>query len=475
MTFPITWVTWQEDQDIYYQTMNGRGFTRVSRDVVESDGRHVYREDEIMNMDWDSRSSSLVSSSSNEGDISGDDDDDVAVADAADDAAEEDDAADAAAEEDAVAEEDELTSYGREEEQERMRDIYDVCSYHEDDVIKKEEEGKKEEEVERETCIICTEQINPKKNRAVTDCGHVFCLTCLLRNMYYSISCPLCRTYIINPETVVSHDDYDDYDEQLEQLEQQQQEYDERDEEEGAGREGAGREGAGREGEGGQGENADTSPHITMDVTPDITIVYNLVVNAQKDVIERNRIFRIVVDELADVKREILALLTRGERTEQMITNTYLQIVTARDEIVLIRERDEDEDEERDRDRDRDRDKKREVEREITLLEDVVSQYLFQLNDIYKQINTLRHVEKERMTLWISCHDALKEAKDAEEHTVRLYNSVVTRLCGAGGAGGAGGGAGSGGAGSVCGKLVDPIPVYIWQELPHAVLHQIEL
>ena len=90
---------------------------------------------------------------------------------------------------------------------------------------KREKRREKREETYRdwETCIICTEQVNPKKNRAVTDCGHVFCLTCLLRNMYYSISCPLCRTYLINPETVVSHDDYDDYNEQ-------QQEHDESDE-----------------------------------------------------------------------------------------------------------------------------------------------------------------------------------------------------------------------------------------------------
>jgi hypothetical protein len=175
-----------------------------------------------------------------------------------------------------------------------------------------------------------------------------------------------------------------------------------------------------------------------------------------------------------------------------MITNTYFQIVTSRDEMVLIRERERERDEEREVDRDEekdedeekeverererevDREREREVDREITLLEDVVSQYLFQLNDIYKQINILRIVEKERITSWISCHDALKEAKDAEEHTVRLYNSVVTRLCGViedeedreededv--------------SDACCGKIVEPIPVYIWKELPNAALHPIEL
>jgi len=453
---PITWVMWQDDQATYYQTMNGRGFTRVEREVVESDGRHVYREDEVMNMDWDSESSLSSSSKNEEGYISGD----AAMDDAAAAVAANDDSGSMSS---MSVDEDEWTSYGREEEQERMRDICDVCSYHEDEDDREKDDGEKEKkkekekeagaEAEREICIICTEPINPKKNCAITDCGHSFCLTCLLRNMYYSISCPLCRTYLINPDTVVSHED-DDYNEQRWEGEEGQ-----RDvaglREEGEVREGevrgAGEEGEVREGEvRGPGEEGgareEEGDEVVMDVTPDVTIVYNLVVNAQNDVTERNSIFRIAVDELADVKREIVSLLIQSEGINQMITNTYFQIVTSEDEIAMIREVE--------------RERQALKELEIKLLEDVVCQYSVQLSNIYKQIHTLRNVEKERMASWISCHNALKEAKDAEENTVKLYNSVVTRLFG-------------GIDGAV--NLVEPIPVYIWQELPHSTLHPVEL
>ena len=50
------------------------------------------------------------------------------------------------------------------------------------------------------TCAICLESLCSgidralQKNVATTDCGHTFCLSCLLKNLHTSNLCPLCRT-----------------------------------------------------------------------------------------------------------------------------------------------------------------------------------------------------------------------------------------------------------------------------------------
>jgi hypothetical protein len=48
------------------------------------------------------------------------------------------------------------------------------------------------------TCAICLESLDsgcaPQKNIATTECGHTFCLSCLLKNLHTSNLCPLCRT-----------------------------------------------------------------------------------------------------------------------------------------------------------------------------------------------------------------------------------------------------------------------------------------
>jgi hypothetical protein len=47
------------------------------------------------------------------------------------------------------------------------------------------------------TCAICLESFDsgcaPQKNIATTECGHTFCLSCLLKNLHTSNLCPLCR------------------------------------------------------------------------------------------------------------------------------------------------------------------------------------------------------------------------------------------------------------------------------------------
>ncbi len=55
------------------------------------------------------------------------------------------------------------------------------------------------------TCAICFECLNAgesgncfqqKKNIATTECGHTFCLSCLLKQLHHSNDCPLCRAPI---------------------------------------------------------------------------------------------------------------------------------------------------------------------------------------------------------------------------------------------------------------------------------------
>lgn len=64
-------------------------------------------------------------------------------------------------------------------------------------------QGNKENNI---TCAICLECIDSsssssdgapqKKNVATTECGHTFCLSCLLKNLHTSNLCPLCRAPI---------------------------------------------------------------------------------------------------------------------------------------------------------------------------------------------------------------------------------------------------------------------------------------
>jgi len=51
------------------------------------------------------------------------------------------------------------------------------------------------DENEVNKCAICMEDVG-QKNAASTECGHTFCLSCLLSQLKHSNSCPLCRTPI---------------------------------------------------------------------------------------------------------------------------------------------------------------------------------------------------------------------------------------------------------------------------------------
>jgi hypothetical protein len=61
--------------------------------------------------------------------------------------------------------------------------------------VVEEKEKEKEKETSASTCAICMEDVG-QKNAASTECGHTFCLSCLLSQLKHSNSCPLCRTPI---------------------------------------------------------------------------------------------------------------------------------------------------------------------------------------------------------------------------------------------------------------------------------------
>ena len=65
-------------------------------------------------------------------------------------------------------------------------------------IIKKESEKEKEKEKIRkaEKCAICIDVVN--KQYSKTNCGHVFCLTCLHEHLKTNHTCPLCRKEILD-------------------------------------------------------------------------------------------------------------------------------------------------------------------------------------------------------------------------------------------------------------------------------------
>ncbi len=57
-------------------------------------------------------------------------------------------------------------------------------------------EGKEQEQEQEHTCAICMEVTSKTKNVSVTECGHRFCTSCLLKSLQTNNRCPMCRTDI---------------------------------------------------------------------------------------------------------------------------------------------------------------------------------------------------------------------------------------------------------------------------------------
>jgi hypothetical protein len=60
-------------------------------------------------------------------------------------------------------------------------------------------------------CCICYEIIG-ERNNCVTECGHSFCLKCLITALTHNNGCPYCRTTVLEPQNPEEDEDEDDDD-----------------------------------------------------------------------------------------------------------------------------------------------------------------------------------------------------------------------------------------------------------------------
>jgi len=59
-------------------------------------------------------------------------------------------------------------------------------------------------------CVICYESLNIAKNFCVTECGHEFCLSCMMKHMQRNNGCPMCREELIEDAECADSDDEDE-------------------------------------------------------------------------------------------------------------------------------------------------------------------------------------------------------------------------------------------------------------------------
>lgn len=58
----------------------------------------------------------------------------------------------------------------------------------------------KSDTISGETCCICYDEYSNDRNMAVTLCGHVFCLDCILKHSKERSDCPLCRANLFKTQ-----------------------------------------------------------------------------------------------------------------------------------------------------------------------------------------------------------------------------------------------------------------------------------
>lgn len=66
-------------------------------------------------------------------------------------------------------------------------------------------------------CIICYESLSSTKNMCITECGHEFCFSCMMKHVRHNNGCPICRSVIIedisdsdDEETISEYEEEDD-------------------------------------------------------------------------------------------------------------------------------------------------------------------------------------------------------------------------------------------------------------------------
>lgn len=73
------------------------------------------------------------------------------------------------------------------------------------------QDSETDSEPEKE-CIICYESLSMKKNLCITECGHEFCFSCMMKHVQRNNGCPICRSTIID-DVEDSESENDDYSE----------------------------------------------------------------------------------------------------------------------------------------------------------------------------------------------------------------------------------------------------------------------
>lgn len=67
--------------------------------------------------------------------------------------------------------------------------------------------------VEIKECIICYESLNVNKNICITECGHEFCFSCMMKHVQHNNGCPICRSVIIEDSASDEEDSDEEYEE----------------------------------------------------------------------------------------------------------------------------------------------------------------------------------------------------------------------------------------------------------------------
>ena len=86
-----------------------------------------------------------------------------------------------------------------------LQDSCQGCQEEKDYLISRSDGYEDEAEPVADECSICYEEIDNKKKKVVTNCGHLFCLKCLLTQFQNKNECPMCRRELLenSPNSLV--------------------------------------------------------------------------------------------------------------------------------------------------------------------------------------------------------------------------------------------------------------------------------
>ena len=74
-------------------------------------------------------------------------------------------------------------------------------------------ESTTDSEASGKECIICYESLSTKKNLCITECGHEFCFSCMMKHVQRNNGCPICRSTIIDDVEDSESENDDEYSE----------------------------------------------------------------------------------------------------------------------------------------------------------------------------------------------------------------------------------------------------------------------